>query len=121
MIKEHLCWPAVERDTHTYIKSGHACQIAAPQVRQQGFGDQPVVALLHTFWMDFAGPFIMTEQGNESVLLAVEHPTGWPIMRAVRLQSSTTAIRFLERETFGQFGSPVVLDTANGPTFLFSA
>lgn len=86
----------MQQDTPAYIKSCHFCQLAAPNLQLSTAGLQPTLDLFHTFSMDFAELLPMTHNGNKYLLIAVEHLTGWPIVRAVSSQTSNVAIKFFK-------------------------
>lgn len=76
-----------------------------------------ILGLFHTFSMDFVGPLPTTCNGDKYLFIAVEHLTGWPVERAVKLETSNVAIKLFQGEICRKFGSPEVILTDNGPAF----
>lgn len=49
-------------------------------------GVQPILWIFHMLLIDFAGPLPSAKDSSKCLLVAVEHLTGWPIVRAVGSQ-----------------------------------
>lgn len=102
MIKDHFWCPSLQRDPREHVKSCHPYQVATQSNRYHKDGVQPVIALFHTFLMDFTGPFPTTKCKNKRILLAVEHLTGWPITREIKSETSVPAIQFFKKVIKGR-------------------
>lgn len=107
----------VQRDARAYVSSCQSCQLTSSNNGESIIDKQPVLGILHTFWMDFAGPLQTSEGGKKYILVSAEHVTGWPVARAAKFQTSSVHIQFLKEEIVRQFGSLSVLLTDNGQAF----
>ena len=100
-----------------YVNSRTSCQLTSAVERNRTDFRQPVSVLFDTFSVDFAGPLPITDRGNSYVMVAVEHFSWWPIVRATQNQTSDVSIDFYVREIVGQFGIPQFVVSDNGPAF----
>lgn len=66
----------------------------------------PITGLFDTNSVDFAGSLPVTKNGKVYILVAVEHLTGWPIVRAIKDATATTVISFFLEDIIRQFGTP---------------
>lgn len=57
------------------------------------------------------------DKRKKYILLAVQHLSGWPILRAVNSQIAINAVQFFKQEIVSQFESPCMVLTDNGPAF----
>lgn len=77
----------------------------------------PITNFLETYSIDFAGTLSLTKSGMKHILVAVEHPTGWPLAKATIDTKSEKVIIFLNEDMIYQFGLPDRVSSDNGSCF----
>ena len=70
---------------------------------------------------DFAGPLPKTKNGNQYVLIAVEHLTGWPMAFPTKDSTSSAVIYFLQYHLIRAFGPPSSIISDNATCFAADA
>ncbi len=73
-----------------------------------------VYDLFYMVALDTVGPLPITKDGNEYVLVSIDHYSKWCEARLVKGHDVATAIRFLEEEIICRFGVLRFILTNNG-------
>lgn len=68
--------------------------------------------------MDFAGLLPKIDRGHEYIVLAVEHLSDWPIVKATQREAASVATELAQVEVLQHFGAPRNIVTKNGPAFV---
>ena len=120
-ILDRFWWPDVHRDIHLYVRSCHDCQVMKPIPAYHSTLHIPLTHLFDVFSIDFAGPLPKTKNGNQYVLIAVEHLTGWPMACPTRDSTSSAVIEFLQNHLIHAFGPPSSIISDNATCFAADA
>lgn len=72
-----------------------------------------MTGLFGTFSVDFAGSLSPGSNSEKNLLIAVEHFTGWPIVRVMKRETSDVVLSLVEEEVFH-----LVLPGTSYPTML---
>lgn len=114
-VVDRYWWPKVTSDVYAHVKTCVGCQRAAPIPKYRTSLRMPITGLFHTFSIDFAGPLPLGPDDERYLLIAVEHLTSWPMVRATKTATADIVAEFLEKEILHPFGPPetVVSDNAN--------
>ncbi len=73
----------------------------------------PLTGLFTDFSVDFVGPLPRTRSGEQYLLVGVEHPTDWPIVRKTKDATADAVIKFVKEEIIHCFGPPGVIISDN--------
>ena len=120
-ILDRFWWPDVHRDIHLYVRSCHDCQVMKPIPAYHSTLHIPLTHLFDVFSIDFAGPLPKTKNGNQYVLIEVEHLTGWPMACPTRDSTSSAVIEFLQNHLIHAFGPPSSIISDNATCFAADA
>lgn len=77
----------------------------------------PLTSLLHIFSTDFAEPFPPGADKERYFLIAVEHLTSWPMVRATKTTTADAVAKFVEREMLHPSGLPESIVSDNAVSF----
>ncbi|CAF1069288.1 unnamed protein product, partial [Rotaria magnacalcarata] len=120
-IKQRYFWPSMYKDIDNYIKSCIPCAQFNPR-RQKPLGTlkpiQPPDGVWQLVAMDFHGPITPTTQrGNKYIISLTDVLSKFVITKAVRDNTTLTAVRFLKEDIISKFGTPRCILTDNGTHF----
>lgn len=77
----------------------------------------PQSSLFNIFAIDFSGTLPVTSKGKMFLLIGVEHPTGWSVVRATGRTMAEDVRRFMKEQIILLFGAPTVRITDNATCF----
>ncbi|CAF4618507.1 unnamed protein product, partial [Rotaria sp. Silwood2] len=120
-IKQRYFWPSMYKDIENYIKSCIQCAQFNPR-RQKTPGALRPIKPPDGVWqlvsMDFHGPITPTSQrGNKYIISLTDVLSKFVVTKAVRDNTTQTAVRFLKEDIISKFGTPRCILTDNGTHF----
>ncbi|CAF4618994.1 unnamed protein product, partial [Rotaria sp. Silwood2] len=120
-IKQRYFWPSMYKDIDNYVKSCILCAQFNPR-RQKTPGTlkpiQPPDGVWQLVAMDYHGPITPTSQrGNKYIISLTDVLSKFVITKAVRDNTTHTAVRFLKEDVISKFGTPRCILTDNGTHF----
>ncbi|CAF5020147.1 unnamed protein product [Rotaria sp. Silwood1] len=120
-IQQRYFWPSMYKDINHYIKSCILCAQFNPR-RQKNPGALRPIKPPDGVWqlvsMDFHGPITPTSQrGNKYIISLTDVLSKFVITKAVRDNTTQTAIKFLKEDVISKFGTPRCILTDNGTHF----
>ncbi|CAF1509339.1 unnamed protein product, partial [Rotaria sp. Silwood1] len=120
-IKQRYFWPSMYKDVENYIKSCIPCAQFNPR-RQKTPGTLRPIKPPDGVWqlvsMDFHGPITPTSQrGNKYIISLTDVLSKFVVTKAVRDNTTQTAVRFLKEDIISKFGTPRCILTDNGTHF----
>jgi len=122
LLKNRAWWPGMRKDIRTWLANCPTCQINAhPKKSQQIAPLHPLPAILKPFtrWgLDFIGVLPKTKRGNRWLLVAVDHATDWPVVKAVPEATEEAVAEFLYHDIVIHYGCPNEIVTDRGANFL---
>ncbi|CAF4594173.1 unnamed protein product, partial [Rotaria sp. Silwood2] len=120
-IKQRYFWPSMYKDIENYVKSCIQYAQFNPR-RQNSPGTLKQIPPPNGVWqlvaMDFHGPITPTSQrGNKYIISLTDVLSKFVITKAVRDNTTQTAVRFLKEDVISKFGTPHCILTDNGTHF----
>ncbi|CAF1431112.1 unnamed protein product, partial [Rotaria magnacalcarata] len=114
-------WPSLYKDITNHIKSCIPCAQFNPR-RQKTPGILKPIKPPEGVWqlvsMDFHGPITPASQrGNKYIICLTDVLSKFVITKAVRDNTTHTAVRFLKEDVISKFGTPRCILTDNGTHF----
>ena len=103
IMEERVWWPKMINDIKIYIGSCKECLIST----NQSTNFEPLHSLIpakrpFSRWsLDFIGRLPTTKNGNQWILVAVDHLTSWPIAKAYPDSKEETVAKFIYEEICG--------------------
>lgn len=104
-------------DVLKFVRSCVGCQKLKPIPKYRTTLRIPLTGLFDTFSMDFAGSLHLCENEEKYLLIAVEHLTGWPIVRVTTRDTSDVVLSFVQEEIVFCFGLPRYIVSNNARCF----
>ncbi|CAF1515036.1 unnamed protein product [Rotaria magnacalcarata] len=120
-IKQRYFWPSMYKDIDNYAKSCILCAQFNPR-RQKTPGTlkpiQPPDGVWQLVAMDYHGPITPTTQrGNKYIISLTDVLSKFVITKAVRDNTTHTAVRFINEDVISKSGTPRCILTDNGTHF----
>lgn len=111
-------WPRMDNDIKQWIKTCPQCQISTggPAATEPLHPLAPVPAF-HRWNLDFIGPLPETSNGNRWLLVAIDHTTKWPIVKASPTATHELVAKFVYEAIVLNFGCPTEIITDRGTNF----
>ena len=117
-LQENYKWPSQSKDVFNVIKQCARCQVNAGHRERVAPTYMPVAQYpCQIVGMDLTGPLVSSPEGNQYVLIIIDHCTGWAEAKPIPSKSAKHVIRYLEQEYIPWYGSPEVLICDNGKEF----
>jgi hypothetical protein len=116
-------WPDMEADVRHWCQVCHSCQVSKKGgstldlTRGQRF---PVTYPMQKIFMDFSGPYAVTDRGNRFVITVTDNSTRYRVGESVPDKSAVTVARFLVFRVILQFGAPIIIETDEDKAFINS-
>lgn len=88
-----------------------------PRPRYESNHRNLFLRLCETIYIDFAGPYLRQKGGSRFILVCVEHLSGWPVAKAISLETAEIFRYFIEDEVFYSFGPPTTVISDNAACF----
>ena len=116
LLREGVFWPGMAKDAEQWVRGCSGCTLSdkSKPVGVHGKAPIPPPKEPGVQWgVDICGPFF----NGQSLLVAVDHATGWPeILSRARINAGDVA-RWLDQDIFARYGLPNAIITDNGPQF----
>jgi hypothetical protein len=84
------------------------------EIRCGGFESIPICDLFYKVTLDIARLLLETNDGNEYVLVAIDHYSKWSEAKAIKDHTIATTARFLEEDIIYRYVVPKFILTDNG-------
>lgn len=120
-IRRHSSWPPLQKIVGVYVRSGHFFQLSVPAINDSVSVIQPVLGFFTRSLKALRDGYPSSDVFMLIYLLSVQHLTSWLVLQLEKSQISKTAIKLLNYEVFGKFGSAHTDVTNNDTTFLLTA
>lgn len=119
MIKQRAYWPRMKKDVTDLVLGCTQCQLMKSKTLGNQYPSKPIpVREIGELWsMDIMGPFPMTTNGNQFIVIMTEHFTRWIEGAAVSDQRASTVSKVVMEYIVGRHGIPQKLLTDQGPCF----
>lgn len=114
-------WPNMAQDIAEWTRRCPECQQTArrPSGPQEPLHPlEPETIPFRRWSLDFIGRLPETAEGNRWILVAIDHLTRWPIVRALKDATAEEVARFIYEEIVVRFGCPHEILTDRGSNFL---
>lgn len=114
MARQSIFWPKMSSDIFEYIKKCAACQVYQHKNTKIIMGEKEIPS--HGFDIGAADLFHFN---NQDYIVFIDSYTGYLNFKKLKETTSNQVILFL-KEIFSTFGTPLILETDNGPQFTSS-
>lgn len=94
-----------------------SCQLYTSTFKNPPTTSVSITYLFEKFAMDFVGPLLVTKEGDQYILAAVEMFTRRPIAIPPKTTDAKAVSGFLYKRIFCQYGLPIHILTDNGFSF----
>ncbi|UYV63913.1 K02A2.6-like [Cordylochernes scorpioides] len=118
-VRERFYWVYCREDVENWCRRCTTCAASkGPQTRSRGkMREYNVGAPFERIAIDVAGPFLVTEDGNKYLLVAMDYFTKWSEVYAIPNQEAATVARVLVDNLICRFGVPLELHSDQGRNF----
>uniref|UniRef100_A0A151UHL8 Retrovirus-related Pol polyprotein from transposon 17.6 n=1 Tax=Cajanus cajan TaxID=3821 RepID=A0A151UHL8_CAJCA len=118
VLQSGFYWPNLFKDAYEHCKACDKCQRTGTVSKRHELPLQNIleVEIFDCWGIDFIGP-LPSSFGNEYILVAVDYVSKWVEASAVQKADARTVIKFLKKNIFCRFGSPMVLISDGGSHF----
>ena len=111
-------WDTMSNDVKDYIRECEGCQYFKPREEVEELHPVAPLEIFKLWSLDFVGPLPSTADGNEYLLVAIDHFSRFPIAKPVPNQSGSAVCKFLMEEIVCNFGPPCAILTDQGTPFV---
>ena len=119
-IRRNLFWPKMCLDVKNFIAQCDICK----QSKSPNLPLRPLMGSMtktsrpfEKLYLDFIGPYPRSKLGNTGVLVALDHLSKFPFLKAMRKCTAIEVCNYLEEYVFTVFGVPKAVITDNGSQF----
>jgi transposase InsO family protein len=120
-IRKRFWWPYMAKDVTTWLKNCKECQIFGNRTHRR-FAEQvttePLQKPFSRWYIDYAGPYPESHNGNKYILVAIDESTRWPVARATNSMTAVNSAKILYEEVISVFGVPDEIVTDRGSAFI---
>lgn len=120
VLKRKIYWPNFKKDLFTWLRLCPNCQLSASDgINSSSEPLHPFspVPAFYRWGLDFIGKLPKSANGNQYIIVAIDHTTKWPVVKAVKSCDSETVANFLKSEIFLNYGCPMEIVTDRGAAF----
>ncbi|CAF3434864.1 unnamed protein product [Rotaria socialis] len=118
LLRTRAWWPRMNNDIKQWIKTCTKCQLSiCGKTTTEPLHPLIPVPAFHRWSLDFIGQLPTTLNGNRWVLVAIDHTTKWPIVKAVQNAKHEIVAKFVYEEIVLNFGCPIEIITDRGQNF----
>ena len=122
-IASRFWWPNIRSEVSNFVRSCDVCQKTKLHNWKEFQRRIPVSGLFSTWSVDFAGPFPKTKDGNQYLLVGIEHTYKYPVARVMpaELFNDLGALTFVKEEIIVPFVSLKFVSSDNDLKFDYKA
>lgn len=121
LIRQHLYWPGMVRETRDYIRNCDICKTTkAPNfIMKPPMGKQAVSirSFQRLYILDILGPYPRSKSGSIGLLIVLDHLTKFHWLCPLCKFNATSIKEFLEKQLFHIYGVPEIITSDNGSQF----
>jgi transposase InsO family protein len=119
LLRPHYWWVGLSADVARAVKQCEACDRvkASFNAKHPTLQPLPIKGMFYRWGLDFAGPLPKSRQGNQYVLVMVEHFSKQVILVATRDKEPATVAAAFTREVLTRFGACAEVVTDRGGEF----
>ncbi|CAF3460544.1 unnamed protein product [Rotaria sp. Silwood1] len=118
LLQTKAWWPGMKADVQQWIKTYVNCQISTcGKTTTEPLHPLTPVPPFHRWSFDFIGQLPVTSNGNQWILIALDHTTKWSIVRVVPNATHEVVAKFVYQEIVLNFGCPTEIITDRGNNF----
>jgi transposase InsO family protein len=124
LMRKSVWWPHMKDTLKLVIRTCIQCQIHANsnlKSKKEPLHPLQPASPFQRWGIDFIGELPLTPRGNRWILVAIDHATGWPILRALSDATHSNVAQFLYENIFKNFGPPAEIISDQGPQFTAKA
>lgn len=107
-LKSRFWWPGMNADVSEYVKSCHVCSERKKKLEKHGllqnfeFTEQP----FDRVGIDWIGPLPESKNGNQYVLVIVDHFSHYPLAVPTKRNDAATLVKCLQEKLEAEWGPP---------------
>lgn len=123
-VLQRYWWPRVTVDVRKYVLYVLSCLFCQLHKHQTGtpFGllqpIAPPTSCFESIVIDHLGPFKLTEEGNQHIIVAIDALSKYVELEAVPDTAAANAVRFLNNNIVHRFGTPVRIVSDQGTAYM---
>ncbi|KAI9549132.1 hypothetical protein GHT06_005867 [Daphnia sinensis] len=119
-VLQRYWWPRVTVDVRKYVLSCLFCQLHKHQTGTPFGLLQPIVpptSCFESIIIDHLGPFKLTEEGNQHIIVAIDALSKYVELEAVPDTTAANVVKFLNNNIVHRFGTPVRIVSDQGTAY----
>ena len=117
-VQECYVWKGMRRAIRVYLSHCVHCRVLTPPMEYAQRGEVPVPPRpFHTWGMDLVGPFPRDQKGQQYLLTAIDHLTGWAEAIPIASKKTANVLAAFNTHIVSRYGSPSILVTDRGGEF----
>lgn len=119
-VGQRFWWKGMSASVRSYVRSCHFCQTYKSRTGFRAGKLRPIPppkSMFHTLGVDHLGPFKLTTEGKQHLIVCIDYLSRWVEVEPVVSTGVEEVMAFLERVVFLRHGPPFRIVSDKGPCF----
>ncbi|KAI9555914.1 enzymatic polyprotein [Daphnia sinensis] len=119
-VGQRFWWKGMSASVRSYVRSCHFCQTYKSRTGFRAGKLRPIPppkSMFHTLGVDHLGPFKLTIEGKQHLIVCIDYLSRWVEVEPVVSTGVEEVMAFLERVVFLRHGPPFRIVSDKGPCF----